>query len=224
MNDVCEECHGAGEFDQFTETVKCGFCKGAGRAQAAPVREWRCGVCNANDEQCIQCACAQGRANEPIPPLAQQGVRRWIHRAIAGWIEAPEGDAGDWVSSAAYDALAKERDELQAQRRLWLDTDNNAYMIAEQERAITRLESSLAAVETERDRLTSELTAARAAREWQPIETLKREGSVVMYCDAHGNRWTDIDDGASWAHNGCGYPPTHWLPLPPPPSREGGDE
>jgi hypothetical protein len=50
---------------------------------------------------------------------------------------------------------------------------------------------------------------------WQPISTA-RQGEVVLFCDARGNRWSDCSPDM-WHRNGCGYPPTHWRPLPPPP-------
>lgn len=50
---------------------------------------------------------------------------------------------------------------------------------------------------------------------WMPIETAPEDGRVVLFSDRNGNRWTDCSPGH--IVNGCGYPPTHWMPLPPPP-------
>jgi hypothetical protein len=49
---------------------------------------------------------------------------------------------------------------------------------------------------------------------WQPIESVP-EDIVVLLCDANGNRWTDVGRGEP--ANSCGFPPTHWMPLPEPP-------
>ncbi|MFN8994736.1 MAG: hypothetical protein ACK5X3_13885 [Pseudomonadota bacterium] len=50
--------------------------------------------------------------------------------------------------------------------------------------------------------------------EWMPIESAPEGSVVVLMCDRKGNRWTAIayDD-----YPMCGYPPTHWMPLPEPP-------
>ncbi len=47
---------------------------------------------------------------------------------------------------------------------------------------------------------------------WQDISTAP-QGKVVLFCDARGNRWSDCSPDL-WRYNGCGYPPTHWMPLP----------
>lgn len=62
-----------------------------------------------------------------------------------------------------------------------------------------------------------EQQAERAKTGWKPIATAP-EGPVVLLCDRFGNRWADVSPGEWWHLEGCGYPPTHWQPLPEPPS------
>lgn len=56
---------------------------------------------------------------------------------------------------------------------------------------------------------------------WQPIETAPDGGVVVLFCDARGNRWSECSFGEH-LHDvtATGYPPTHWMPLPPPPGAQ----
>lgn len=56
-------------------------------------------------------------------------------------------------------------------------------------------------------------------REWQPIETAPESSLVILFCDARGNRWTDCADNR---HEMCGFPATHWMPLPQPPTATSG--
>lgn len=64
------------------------------------------------------------------------------------------------------------------------------------------------------------------AREWQPIETApKTTKSILVFCSARRNQYTANYRDGEWQHFG-GYgaleeTPTHWQPLPLPPTTEG---
>jgi hypothetical protein len=60
---------------------------------------------------------------------------------------------------------------------------------------------------------------------WQPIETAPRDGTEILAYNAFAGRYlTRFVDGEwpkyGWDNmTGVWYPrPTHWMPLPPPPS------
>ncbi len=71
-----------------------------------------------------------------------------------------------------------------------------------------------------------ELAAARArlaVPAWQPIETAPKDGSQVLVWDdgAMFISWWNEEEHA-WIDNGpVQPPPTHWMPLPPPPAAQG---
>ena len=67
------------------------------------------------------------------------------------------------------------------------------------------------------DRQIEKLSATPASA-WRPIAEAPRDSRVVLLCDEHGNRWTDVSPGDAWEYNGCGYPPVVWQDLPPPPT------
>ena len=61
--------------------------------------------------------------------------------------------------------------------------------------------------------------------EWQSIETAPKDGTVVDLWVSEDGRYTDCQfDGGLWLHTqdgltySLGSDPTHWMPLPPPPS------
>ena len=74
--------------------------------------------------------------------------------------------------------------------------------------------------------------------EWQPIETAPKDGSTILVCGprllhAHGFGmatvhwqmdhedgipWWKIEDGKFGPYDLRGPSPTHWMPLPDPPS------
>ena len=74
-------------------------------------------------------------------------------------------------------------------------------------------------------RLRAEVEALRAATPWQPIETAPRDGTeilvytcsgcfyVVSYDDIYSAPWRVINSEGFREHV-----PTHWMPLPPPPT------
>ncbi len=63
------------------------------------------------------------------------------------------------------------------------------------------------------------LLAPDTRTEWQPIETVPRDGTRVLVCDGNGTGTGRLLDDGSWAvGGGCGYRPTHWMPLPAAPS------
>ena len=57
--------------------------------------------------------------------------------------------------------------------------------------------------------------------EWQPIETLKKGVSVLVARAGQNSvmQAMKIDDETYYVGIGCYYKnPTHWMPLPPPPT------
>ena len=63
--------------------------------------------------------------------------------------------------------------------------------------------------------------AAQLRQQWQPIETVPKDGTEVIVVDVDGNRFiASSTDG----HNLCDgfYPidhPTHWMSMPEPPTQ-----
>jgi len=69
---------------------------------------------------------------------------------------------------------------------------------------------------------------------WQPIETAPKDGTNVLLLDVHGNyriggyqlnyqnrKWGTGWEGCDWDFKIDFDPqPTHWMPLPPPPTEE----
>ena len=69
------------------------------------------------------------------------------------------------------------------------------------------------------DKELTETKAELARYQWQPIENVPTD-AVVILCDEDGNRWSDTYDiDSNWNLAGCGKPPTHWMPLPPSPTK-----
>lgn len=66
--------------------------------------------------------------------------------------------------------------------------------------------------------------------EWQPIETAPRDGRILVYCPKYGEQFVAFlgvnpnDGEEKWViAQGSDITfivpsPTHWMPLPPPPS------
>jgi len=76
------------------------------------------------------------------------------------------------------------------------------------------------------DAIAKALLAERQCRRWQPIETAPKDGTEIM-CALY--LWNDESkgygyelvswDGEEWcSEDNAIYPPTHWMPLPSPPS------
>lgn len=70
-----------------------------------------------------------------------------------------------------------------------------------------------------------------AARAWQPIETAPRDGTtILLFAPAWENAvtgWTFGDDewqDCPFNPNRLDYRPTHWQPLPSPPTTEDAGE
>ena len=73
------------------------------------------------------------------------------------------------------------------------------------------------------------ILAALAEREWREMETAPTNGqSVLLFCPRARDygyariRLTWRKDGLWQGANNTLWPPTHWMPLPPPP-QEGGE-
>jgi hypothetical protein len=65
--------------------------------------------------------------------------------------------------------------------------------------------------------------------EWQPIETAPKDGTQLLVCvlyevdgDVFSERWVDSFWDGKWLWFpkiiSAPLPPTHWTPLPPPPT------
>ena len=65
-------------------------------------------------------------------------------------------------------------------------------------------------------------------QKWQPIETAPRDGTEIVGRDfKNGHRAIVIFDNNEWScvsmngeYLGIGFYPTHWMPLPTPPTEE----
>lgn len=76
----------------------------------------------------------------------------------------------------------------------------------------------------EAEKYAKDLERQLAERQWKPIETAPKDGSSILVFN--GKTGAVHWDGAGWVagiscSNGSafylGNPPTHWMPLPPPP-------
>jgi hypothetical protein len=61
--------------------------------------------------------------------------------------------------------------------------------------------------------------------QWQPIETAPKDGTVVLACEIdyypESVASANFESGSWWWHmEGSRATPTHWQPLPPPPTTE----
>lgn len=74
------------------------------------------------------------------------------------------------------------------------------------------------------DALLCEAAAFVVAHSWQPIETAPRDGREVILArnKPYTGRWDERDYG--WKDSRSHYrDPTHWMPMPMPPSEAGSD-
>ena len=65
--------------------------------------------------------------------------------------------------------------------------------------------------------------------EWQPIETAPKDGTFILTFCGGGEAWCPTisrwngdgwgDEHSTFHIQGLNYP-THWMPLPPPPTQE----
>ena len=75
----------------------------------------------------------------------------------------------------------------------------------------------------------AEIERLRAASQWQPISTAPTDGSRVVVWRPHEDKQhpahigidlcADVD--CLWMYSRRGQQPTHWMPLPSPPTQEG---
>jgi len=68
----------------------------------------------------------------------------------------------------------------------------------------------------EAERYAKELEARLAEREWRPIETAPNTGHILVIGGPHEAVTIRPADGDFWRREKVG--PTHWMPLPEPPS------
>jgi len=64
---------------------------------------------------------------------------------------------------------------------------------------------------------------------WEPIETAPKDGTQIIVCSEKGNVWCNVKwekrqrAGDRWEHFTIGallFNPTHWMPIPKPPTNE----
>lgn len=134
--------------------------------------------------------------------------------------EPPEGE---YVEYSDYAALLAENERI---RKLFEATERLTLLDGEYE----------AAKAGTYNRLNDELQCLKAATTWRPIETAPKDGTAVLLfleyteCDDGAGRksthidrcyWSDAEKGwdgyATSIRNGY-TTPTHWMPLPKPPS------
>ena len=74
-------------------------------------------------------------------------------------------------------------------------------------------------LEVENARLKTDYAALLAATQWRPIETAPKDGTHILAFH-NGSIWTVWwSDTQMWHDsNDYDYRPTHWMPLPKPPS------
>lgn len=62
--------------------------------------------------------------------------------------------------------------------------------------------------------------------DWQPIETAPKDGARILGTDGHSVEVIYNARGTGWFNQSAEismwrvFPPTHWMPLPEPPSKE----
>ena len=113
-------------------------------------------------------------------------------------------DADDWMASmCSLEAIHVAEEALAS-------TPSESY------EEVKKLRDEIAKLQAERD-------ALKKDAEWKPIETAPKDGSEILLCGkkgriANGVWMTATDRVGAWLWPYIKVEPTHWMPLPAPPS------